>query len=174
MSFAAAIALATLLIQAYGVTAMRGENGYRRFFCGSSVLAFCTLGFVLSPNLFDSLLMWLGASASLYILLSLSWQRADIARRAMRALVVLTAGDIALTLGVVFTWIKFGVASSLLQAPAGQTIADPLSFERDRAGSARGPAPRSGKHRSARTPVMGIVFLVAAVLRTAQFPFTSG
>jgi len=171
-SFAAAIALATVLIQAYGVTAMRGENGYRRFFCGSSVLAFCTLGFVLSPNLFDSLLMWVGASASLYILLSLSWQRADIARRAMRALVVLTAGDIALTLGVVFTWIKFGVSSSLLVAPAGQSIADPLSFNVIAQGviailhhGVASTGPRA-------ILVMGIVFLVAAAVRTAQFPFT--
>jgi len=60
-SFAAAIILATLVIQAHAVAAMRGENGFRRFFCGSSVLAFCTTGFVLSPNLFDSLIMWVGA-----------------------------------------------------------------------------------------------------------------
>ena len=71
---------ATLVIQAYAVTAMRGEHGYRRFFCASSVLAFCTTGFVLSPNLFDSLILWVGASASLYVLLSLTWQRAEIAR----------------------------------------------------------------------------------------------
>ncbi len=49
-SFAAAITLATFVIQAYGVTAMRGENGYRRFFCGSSILAFCSTGFVLSSQ----------------------------------------------------------------------------------------------------------------------------
>ena len=81
-SFAAAIALATLVIQGYAVNAMRGEPGYRRFFCGSSVLAFCTTGFVLSPNLFNSLIMWVGASASLYVLLTLSWQRAEPARKA--------------------------------------------------------------------------------------------
>src|ERR1700689_1755508 len=108
-SFAAAIAFATVVIQAYAVNAMRGAHGVRRFFCASSVLAFCTTGFVLSPNLFDSLILWVGASATLYVLLSLTWQQAETARRAMRAMVVLTAGDIALTLGVVFTWIKFGV-----------------------------------------------------------------
>ena len=83
---------------------------------------------MLSPNLFDSLIMWAGASASLYILLTLSWQRTETALRAMRAMVILTASDIALTLEVVFTWIKFGVFSSLLPAPAGQTLADPFSF----------------------------------------------
>jgi NADH-quinone oxidoreductase subunit L len=171
-SFAAAIAFATLVIQAYAVTAMRGEHGYRRFFCASSVLAFCTTGFVLSPNLFDSMIMWVGASAALYILLTLSWQRADTARRAMRAMIVLTAGDIALTLGVVFTWIKFGVFSSLLQAPAGQTIADPFSFNVISQGvlatlhqGVAGTGPRA-------LLVMGIVFLVAAAVRSAQFPFT--
>lgn len=171
-SFAAAIILATLVIQAHGVTAMRGENGFRRFFCGSSVLAFCTTGFVLSPNLFDSLIMWVGASASLYVLVSLSWQRADIARHAMRAMVVLTAGDIALTLGVVFAWIKFGVFSSLLQPPAGQSIADPFSFNV----IAQGVIATLHHGVASTGPrailVMGIVFLVAAAVRSVQFPFT--
>ena len=171
-SFAVAIALATLVIQAYGVTAMRGENGYRRFFCGSSVLAFCTTGFVLSPNLFDSLIMWVGASACLYILITLSWQRADLARRAMRAIIVVTAGDIALTLGVLFAWIKFGVFSSLLQAPPGQSFADPFSFSIVQQG-----VIATLHHGVASTGprallVMGIVFLVAAAVRSGLFPFT--
>ena len=171
-SFAAAIAFATMIIQGYAVNAMRGEHGYRRFFAASSVLAFCTTAFVLSPNLFDSLMMWVGASASLYILLTLSWQRADTVRRAMRAMVIVTAGDIALTLGVVFTWIKFGVFSSLVSPPSGQTIADPFSFGVVSQGviatlnkGVAGAGPRA-------ILVMGIVFLVAAAVRSAQFPFT--
>jgi NADH:ubiquinone oxidoreductase subunit 5 (subunit L)/multisubunit Na+/H+ antiporter MnhA subunit len=171
-SFAAAIAFATLLIQAYAVNAIRGDHGVRRFFCASSVLAFCTTGFVLSPNLFDSLLLWVGASASLYVLLTLTWQQAETARRAMRAMVVLTAGDIALTVGVVFTWIKFGVFSSLLVAPTGQSLADPFSF-----GVISQGVIATLHHSVASTGprallVMGIVFLVAAVVRSVQFPFT--
>jgi len=172
VSFAAAIAFATLIIQAYAVNSMRGADGFRRFFCASSVLGFCTTGFVLSPNLFDSLVLWVGASASLYVLLSLSWQRADAARRAMRVMVILTASDVALTLGVVFTWIKFGVFSSLLAAPAGQTVADPFSFDVVSQG-----VIATLRHAVASTGprailVMGIVFLVAAAVRSAQFPFT--
>jgi NADH:ubiquinone oxidoreductase subunit 5 (subunit L)/multisubunit Na+/H+ antiporter MnhA subunit len=171
-SFAAAIAFATLVIQAYAVTAMRGEHGYRRFFCASSVLAFCTTGFVLSPNLFDSLIMWVGASASLYILLSLTWQQAETARRAMRAMVVLTASDIALTLGVVFTWIKFGVFSSLLVAPTGQSLADPFSFGVIQQGVIATLHQGVASTGPRALLVMGIVFLVAAVVRSVQFPFT--
>lgn|GEM_PF-1568667 len=171
-SFAAAIAFATLVIQGYAVNAMRGEHGFRRFFCASSVLAFCTTGFVLSPNLFDSLIMWVGASASLYILLTLSWQRVDTALHSVRAMVVLTAGDIALVLGVVFTWIKFGVFSSLLPAPAGQTVADPFSFNV----ISQGVIATLHKGVASAGPravlVMGIVFIVAALVRSAQFPFT--
>ena len=171
-SFAAAIAFATMVIQGYAVNSIRGEQGVRRFFCASSVLAFCTTGFVLSPNLFDSLILWVGASASLYVLLSLTWQRAEIAHRAMRAMVVLTAGDIALTLGVVFTWIKFGVFSSLLAAPSGQSLADPFSFSVISQG-----VIATLHHGVASTGprallVMGIVFLVAAAVRSVQFPFT--
>jgi NADH:ubiquinone oxidoreductase subunit 5 (subunit L)/multisubunit Na+/H+ antiporter MnhA subunit len=171
-SFAAAIAFATMVIQGYAVNSIRGEQGVRRFFCASSVLAFCTTGFVLSPNLFDSLILWVGASASLYVLLSLTWQRAEIAHRAMRAMVILTAGDIALTLGVVFTWIKFGVFSSLLAAPSGQSLADPFSFSVISQG-----VLATLHHGVASTGprallVMGIVFLVAAAVRSVQFPFT--
>ena len=117
--------------------------------------------------------MWVGASASLYVLLTLSWQRAEPARKAMRAMVILAAGDIALTLGVVFAWIKFGVFSSLLTPPSGQTIADPFSFDVVSQGviatlhrSVAGAGPRA-------ILVLGIVFLVAAVVRSAQFPFST-
>jgi NADH-quinone oxidoreductase subunit L len=172
VSFAAAITFATLMIQTYALTAMRGDAGFRRFFWASSVLGFGTTGFVLSPNLFDSLIMWIAATAGLYVLVSLAWQRAETGITALRIMVVLTAGDIALTLGAVFTWIKFGVFSSLLAAPAGQTTADPFAwsviaqgvFETLRHGVASA-GPRA-------IAVMGIVFVVAAVLRAAQFPFT--
>ena len=170
-SFAAAIAFATLMIQTYALTAMRGEAGFRRFFWASSVLGFATTGFVLSPNLFNSLIMWIAATAAVYLLVSLAWQRASSAVNALRIMVVLTAGDIALTLGVVFTWIKFGVFSSLLAAPAGQDIADPFSWNVISQGvvgtlqrAIAGAGPRA-------IAVMGIVFVVAAVLRAAQFPF---
>jgi NADH:ubiquinone oxidoreductase subunit 5 (subunit L)/multisubunit Na+/H+ antiporter MnhA subunit len=171
VSFAAAVAFATLLIQAYALTAMRGEAGFRRFFWASSLLGAGTTGFVLSPNLFDSLIMSVAATASLYLLVSLGWQRVDHAFRAMRVMVVLTAGDIALTLGVLFSWIKFGAFSALLPAPAGQTIADPLSFNvisqavvSTTHGNVAGAGPRA-------LAVMGIVFVVAALVRSAQFPF---
>jgi NADH:ubiquinone oxidoreductase subunit 5 (subunit L)/multisubunit Na+/H+ antiporter MnhA subunit len=170
-SFAAAIAFVTMLIQAYALTSLRGEAGFRRFFWASSLLAFSTTAFVLSPNIFDSLVMWVAASASLYLLVLLAWQRADAAVSALRIMVALTAGDIALTLGVIYAWIKFGVFSSLLAAPTGQTIADPFSFGVIQQGvvstindKVAGAGPRA-------ILVLGIVFVVAAVLRTAQFPF---
>jgi NADH-quinone oxidoreductase subunit L len=171
ISFAAAIAFATVLIQAYALTAIRGEAGFRRFFWASSLLGFSTTGFVLSPNLFDSLIMWIAATASLYLLVSLAWQRADIGVRALRVMVVLTAGDIALTLGVVYTWIKFGVFSSLLSAPPGQTIADPFSFDvisQSVLATVHAKVAGAGPRAIA---VMGIVVVVAALVRTAQFPF---
>ncbi len=90
----------------------------------------------------------------------------------MRAIIVVTAGDIALTLGVLFAWIKFGVFSSLLEAPAGQSFADPFSFSIVQQG-----VIATLHHGVASTGprallVMGIVFLVAAAVRSALFPFT--
>ena len=170
-SFAAAIAFATLMIQTYALTAMRGEAGFRRFFWASSVLGFGTTGFVLSPNLFDSLIMWGAATAAVYILVSLAWHRADTIVNALRIMVVLTAGDIALTLGVVFTWIKFGVFSSLLAAPTGQDIADPFSWNVISQGVIETLHKAVASAGPRAIAVMGIVFVVAAVLRAAQFPF---
>jgi NADH:ubiquinone oxidoreductase subunit 5 (subunit L)/multisubunit Na+/H+ antiporter MnhA subunit len=170
-SFAAALAFATLLIQAYALTSMRGEPGFRRFFWASSVLGFSTTAFALSPNLFDSLIMWVVGTASLAVLVSLAWQRVESAAHALRVAVVLTAGDVALTLGVVFTWIKFGVFSSLLAAPTGQTLADPLSwsiFSQGVIGTLHRAVSNAGPRAIA---VLGIVFVVAAVVRAAQFPF---
>ncbi|MEA2637142.1 MAG: NADH-quinone oxidoreductase subunit, partial [Chloroflexota bacterium] len=171
VSFAAAIAFATVLIQAYALTAMRGEAGFRRFFWASSLLGFSTTGFVLSPNLFDSLIMWVAGTASLAVLVSLAWQRADIQLHALWVTVALTAGDIALTLGVVYTWIKFGVFSSLLAAPAGQTVADPLSFNVISQGVVATFHSKVAATGPRAIAVMGIVFVVAALLRSAQFPF---
>lgn len=170
-SFAAALTFATVIIQVYALTAMRGEAGFRRFFWASSVLGFSTTAFALSPNLFDSLIMWILATASVAVLVSLAWQRADSAARALRIIVILTAGDIALTLGVVFTWIKFGVFSSLLAAPSGQTLADPFSwsiFSQGVIGTLHRAVASAGPRAIA---VMGIVFVVAALVRAAQFPF---
>jgi NADH-quinone oxidoreductase subunit L len=170
-SFVVAIAFATLLIQVYALNAMRGEAGYRRFFWASSLLAFSTTGFALSPNLFDSLIMWVAASASLYLLVTLAWQRAETGATALRIMVLLTAGDIALTLGVIFTWIKFGVFSTLLTAPVGQTAADPFSWSVVSQGVIATLHHAVANAGARAILVMGIVFVVAAVLRTAQFPF---
>ena len=90
---------------------------------------------------------------------------------ALRIVVILTAGDIALTLGVVFTWIKFGVFSSLLAAPSGQTLADPFSwsiFSQGVIGTLHHAVASAGPRAIL---VMGIVFVVAALVRAAQFPF---
>jgi NADH-quinone oxidoreductase subunit L len=172
VSFAAALSFATLIVQWYAVHSTRADQGFRRFFCASSVLGFATTGFVLSPNLFDSLMLWTVGSAALFVLLTLSWQHAESTRHALRAYVVIAAGDIALTLGVVFTWIKFGVFSSLLTAPSGQSIADPFSFKVISQGvyailrhTVAGSGPRA-------LLVLGIVFVVAACVRAAQFPFS--
>ena len=129
-SFAAAIAFATLIIQAYALTAMRGEAGFRRFFWASSVLGFSTTAFVLSP---ESLRLTDHVGRSRRRASPCSCRSRGSGRkarvRALRIVVILTAGDVALTLGVVFTWIKFGVFSSLLAAPSGQSLADPFSCD---------------------------------------------
>ena len=170
-SFGAAVAFVVLAVQAYSLTWFRGESSYRRFFWSSSLLAFAALGFVFSPNAFDSLVMWTAGSVAMY-LTALHWvDRPDAAAPARRALVILKIGDVALLLGVIFAFLKFGTYASLLPAPAGQDINDPFSF------TTIGQATTAVLHgvvggAGPRTlAVLASLFIFAAVVRAAQGPF---
>jgi NADH-quinone oxidoreductase subunit L len=170
-ALAAAVAFVILMVQAYSLSWFRGEATYRRFFWTSSLFAFAILGFVLSPNTFHSLFMWTAASAALY-LMSLHWtERPDAAAPARRVLVALRLGDVALMLGVVVAFIKFGTYASTLPAPAGQHINDPFSFttiNQATTGVLHGVVHGAGLRTLA---VLACLFIFAAVVRAAQFPF---
>src|SRR5438132_3201800 len=128
-SFGAAVSFIACAVQGYALTALRGEAGYRPFFLASSLLAFAGAGFVYSPDLFQSLLMWSLGSAAVYLLLLHGWRESDQATPARRSLVILTAGNLALLLALVFVFIKLGpYTATHLSAPAGQDIADPFAF----------------------------------------------
>src|ERR1700736_217341 len=170
-AFGAAVSFIVLAVQAYSLTWFRGESSYRRFFWSSSLFAFAALGFVFSPNAFDSLVMWTAGSVALYVT-ALHWvDRPDAAAPARRALVVLTIGDVALFLGVIFAFLKFGTYASLLPAPTGQDINDPFSF------TTIGQATTAVLHgvvggAGPRTlAVLASLFIFAAVVRAAQGPF---
>ncbi len=170
-AFAAAVSFVVFLVQAYALGWLRGEAGYRRFFWTSSLFSFAALGFVFSPNSFDSLFMWMAGAAAVY-LMALHWsERADAAAPARRALVVLRAGDVALLLGVLYAFIKFGVYASLQPAPAGQDINDPFSFTTIAQASAAVLHHQVSGSGPKTLAVIAALVVFAAGLRAAQLPF---
>lgn len=170
-TFAFAMSFIVMLVQGYAVTTLRNEDGYRRFFWASSGLAFATLGLVLSPNLFDTLLTWGLGSAAVYIVAALWWERADGAAPARRALLALYTADIALLLTVAFVFVKFGATASSIAGPAGGTSADPLAFDSLTPlaqGVTTGHVFGAGIRSLA---VMAAMIVFAGAVRAAQAPF---
>ena len=170
-AFGFAVAFVVVVVQSYALGSLRGEAGYRRFFWASSVLATATLGFVFSPSLFDSLFMWVLGTVAIYLLAALWWERQDVAAPARRALITLYVGDIALLLGAVVEFVKFGVYASGLRAPAGQTLADTFGFDTIAKASAAALHGGVGGAGLRTVAILAAIFIFAAVLRAAQFPF---
>jgi NADH:ubiquinone oxidoreductase subunit 5 (subunit L)/multisubunit Na+/H+ antiporter MnhA subunit len=170
-SFAFAAVFVVAVVQSYALTSLRGDAGLRRFFWSSSLLASATLGFIFSPNLFDSLFTWMLATVAVYLLVGLWWDHQDAATPARRVLLTLHVGDIALMLGAVVAFIKFGVYASGLPAPAGQPTADPFGFDilaRATTVTLHGQVAGAGLRTVA---ILAAIFIFAAVVRAAQLPF---
>ena len=169
-AFGAAASFSVAVVQGYALTSLRSEIGYRRFFWASGALAFTTAGFAYSPNLFQSLFMWVAGSAAIYLLVSQWWDRADAAAPARRVLVLLSAANASLLLACAFTFAKFGQLAATLPAPAGQDVTDPFAFttvSRAAAEDVLGVVHGAGIRTLV---VLGILLIVAAVIRAGQFP----
>lgn len=170
-TFAFALTFVLAAVQGYALASLRSEAGLRRFFWASSVLAAATAGLVFSPNLFQTLLTWSLASAAVYAIAAFWWSRADAATPARRAFSALYVADVALLLALVFIVAKFGVYSSTVPAPPGQSAADPLGFDqftRNALAVTHGLVAGAGIRTLA---VLAAVLVFAAVVRAAQGPF---
>ena len=170
-SFGFAVAFVVAVVQSYALTTLRGDAGYRRFFWASSLLAFAVLGIVFSPNVFDAALLVLLGSAAVYLVAAHWWDRSDAAAPARRAFLALQVGDVALLLGVVIVFIKFGAYAGQVAAPAGQTIADPFGFDQQGHFSSavlQGLVHGAGLRTLA---ILAAIFIFATVVRAAQLPF---
>ena len=171
VTFGFALAVVVTLVQGYALSSLRSEAGLRRFFWASSVLSAALAGLVYSPNLFQTLLMWSLASAAVYVIAAFWWSRADAAAPARRAFVATYVADITLLLAVVFVFDKFGLYSSTVPAPAGQSAADPFAFDqftRNALAVTHGQVAGAGLRTLA---VLAALLIFASVVRAAQGPF---
>jgi NADH:ubiquinone oxidoreductase subunit 5 (subunit L)/multisubunit Na+/H+ antiporter MnhA subunit len=170
ISFMAAALFLSLVAQLYALNSMRGDAGFRRFFWAVGLLTFGLLALISSPNLFQFWLGWEVVGVATWILAVHHWQRPATAAAAARTFVLLRVADLALLLGLVMTYAKFGTAVIDRPATNGQLTNDPLSFASlvpewrlGHLGSVAGVGARS-------LVVIATLFVVAAVIRATIGP----
>jgi NADH-quinone oxidoreductase subunit L len=169
-AFMAAVLFLSLVAQVHALTSMRGEAGFRRFFWVAEVLTFGLLAMVASPNLFQFWLGWGVAGVAAWMLAAHQWHHPGAPGMATRAFTVLRVADLALLLGMVMTFTKFGLAVSQQPSATGGTSNDPFSFSvltpewhLGHIGSVSGVGTRT-------VVVIAVLFVVAAVIRAAVVP----
>ncbi len=170
LTFMATVLLLSLIAQLHALASLRGDPGLRRFFWVAEVLTFGLLAMVVSPNLFQFWVGWSVTAVAAWMLAAHHWHRPATPGLATRAFVVLRVADLALLLGLVMTFAKFGVAVSQLPTARGQTTNDPFSFSTlglewhlGHLGAVSGVGGRT-------LVVIAVLFVVAAVIRAALGP----
>ncbi len=160
----------SVVAQLHALVSMRGDAGFRRFFWVVGLLTFGVLALVSSPNLFQFWLGWEVAGVAAWMLAAHHWQLPGRAAAATRTLVVLRIADLALLLGLVMTYTKFGASITERPATNGQAVNDPFSFIQLAVNwhiGHLGAVPGVG----ARTlVVLAVLFVTAAAIRAAVGP----
>jgi NADH-quinone oxidoreductase subunit L len=171
LAFMATTLALSLVAQVYALAALRGDEGFRRFFWVVGVLTFGLLALASSPNLFQFWLGWEVVAVAGWMLAAHHWQRADTASSSTRMFVLLRVADLVLLGVLVAVFTKFGQAVSQLPAPPGQLTADPFSFSvlatqwhLGHLGLIAGTGVRT-------LVVLSVMVLVAASIRAAIGPF---
>ncbi|HET9052051.1 MAG TPA: NADH-quinone oxidoreductase subunit L [Candidatus Dormibacteraeota bacterium] len=171
----AVVALVSLLVQVYSLAYMRNDAGMRRFFVVLNIFTFSMLGFVASPNLFNAYVMWEGIGVCSFLLIGHWWHRPAAAAAAKKAFLVTRIGDISLLLALVFTFTKLASAAAALPAPSDASVNsannEPFNFQTMGVlwqHVAAGTVPGAGTRT---LEVLAILVLVAALAKSAQFPF---
>jgi NADH:ubiquinone oxidoreductase subunit 5 (subunit L)/multisubunit Na+/H+ antiporter MnhA subunit len=172
VSFMASTLLLSLAAQVHALASLRGDAGYRRFFWLAGLLTFGLLAMIASPNLFQFWLGWEVTAVAAWVLAAHHWQRPGVGVLSTRTFVVLTIADLALLLGLVMTFAKFGRSvGSLPPPPTGALSSDPFSFSvlatqwhLGHIGMVAGVGART-------LVVLSVLFALAAIIRSAVGPF---
>jgi NADH-quinone oxidoreductase subunit L len=171
VTFMAFALLLSLAAQLHGLASLRGDAGFRRFFWVAGVLTFGLLALIASPNLFQFWLGWEVTGVAAWMLAAHHWQRPGVGLLSTRTFVVLRIADLALLLGLVMTYAKFGVSVGSRPPPSGAQTTDPFSFSvlstqwhLGHLGAVAGVGSRT-------LVVLSVLFVLAAVIRSAIGPF---
>ena len=146
------VAILGLVIRKYATKYMWDEPGYKRFFVLLNFIFAAIYLLVMSNNLIVLALAWQLMSISLYLLVSFNVGSNSAVQNAKWTMVIHKAADLVFILGVVLTYKTFGsfdldVLSEKWLAMSQTPVDNPMIF------------------------VIGLLFLVAAMMKSAIAPF---
>ncbi|MEZ5363708.1 MAG: proton-conducting transporter membrane subunit [Bryobacterales bacterium] len=147
-------AILTGLIGSFSRRYLHRESGYRRFFLLLNLFGFGSL-LIFAAGSFDLLIGgWELVGITSVLLISFFQERREPVRNAVRVFAIYRAGDIGLLVGV-FLLHHFSTSASFAHLFIGQW-----------------PIQQIGPLTAAQALTVGLLFLVAAAAKAAQFPFS--
>jgi NADH:ubiquinone oxidoreductase subunit 2 (subunit N) len=149
LATASTIALLTLLVTRFSVNYLHREAGFQRFFLVLSVFSAAMQLIVLAGSAWLTFVGWELAGASSYLLIAYNWRSPTATGNATRAFVTNRIGDAGFLLGMfmAFAWFH-SVEWDVLLMPAAQVS-------------------------SLMIGVTALGFMLAALVKSAQFPFSA-
>ncbi len=170
VAFMSAVLFLSVITQVHALVSMRGDDAFRRFFWVMGLLTFGVLALISSPNLFQFWLGWEVAGVAAWMLAAHHWHRPATAAAATRTFVVLRIADLALLLGLVMSFAKFGTSIGQRTPTHGQLTNDLFSFSQlalqwhiGHLGAVAGVGART-------LVVLAVLFVVAAAIRATIGP----
>ncbi|HEY9286810.1 MAG TPA: proton-conducting transporter membrane subunit [Candidatus Dormibacteraeota bacterium] len=175
------VVLASLLIQLYGLSFVRREDGPIRFYSVLLFATFAMVGVVLSISYFQMLVFFALISVSTYLMIGHWWQRPESTAAAGLAFVISVLGDLALLAAMAYVYFRFNelnfqtlstmyhtpkittngvfiMAAIVFLAASAKSAQFPLHVWLP--GSAQAPAPAAALLHSAGAALCG-VYLIA-------------
>ncbi|MCA9165536.1 MAG: oxidoreductase, partial [Planctomycetales bacterium] len=142
------------LIGSFSRRYLHRESGYRRFFSLLNLFGFGSL-LIFAAGSFDLLIGgWELVGITSVLLIAFFQERREPVRNAVRVFAIYRAGDIGLLVGV-FLLHHFSASASFAHLFIGQW-----------------PVQHAGPLTAAQALTVGLLFLVAAAAKAAQFPFS--
>jgi NADH-quinone oxidoreductase subunit L len=166
----AVVSFVSLMVQVYATGFLRRDDGYTRHFTTMLLATFAMLALVASPNLFELWLFWEVLGACFLVMVGHWWQRTEAASAARRMFLFTRVGDLALLLGLVFLFAKFGAHVALQPAAPGQPVSDTFNFftlEKEWPAAMAGNVPGSGPRTLI---ILALLVLLAAIAKSALVP----
>ena len=142
------VVLASLLIQVYGLSFIRREDGPIRFYGVLLFATFAMTGVVLSTTYFEMLVFFGLISVSTYLMIGHWWQRPESTAAAGLAFVFSVLGDLALLVAMAYVYFRF----------------NQLNFQ------ALSTVYHTPKITANGVFLMAVIVFVAAAAKSAQFP----